>query len=160
MEPEMAVPCGDGRTFGQMRCKTALRIRALQALAMCAVIVCAAIVLAFPALALSPAQTVSDGISGVCRDDFKAHCANLPPGSKEALQCLQQNAPQVSSACREALAKLPTPEQISSIRSACRFDYIAHCSNVAPGGRDALQCLQQHASEASSGCREAMARVN
>ncbi len=155
MEPEMAVPCGDGRTFGRMRCKTALRIRALKALAMCA-----AIALAFPAWVPSPAQAVSDGISGVCRDDFKAHCASLPPGGKEALQCLQQNAGQASSACQEALAKLPTSEQISSIRSACRFDYITHCSNVAPGGRDALQCLQQHASEASSGCREAMARVN
>ena len=154
MEPKIVLPCEDGRTLGRMRCKMARRIRALKALAMCA-----AIALAFPAWVPSPAQAVSDGISGVCRDDFKAHCASQPPGSKEALQCLQQNAAQLSTVCQEALAKLPTAEQISSMRSACRFDYIAHCSSVAPGGRDALQCLQQHAAEASSGCREAMAKV-
>jgi hypothetical protein len=56
-----------------------------------------------------------------------------------------------------ALAQPPTDAQRSAIRGACRGDYANVCANVPTGGKEALQCLQQHQSEVSTKCREALA---
>src|SRR5262249_2263442 len=50
----------------------------------------------------------------------------------------------------------PTPEQQSAIRSACRADFMANCSGVTPGGRDALMCLQRNAAKLSPACQTAL----
>ena len=55
-----------------------------------------------------------------------------------------------------AFAQAPTDAQRSAIRSACRSDYIAHCSSVPPGGMASLQCLQKNMSSLSSGCKTAV----
>lgn len=58
-----------------------------------------------------------------------------------------------------AIAQAPTEAQKSAIRSACRSDFIAHCSSVTPGGVEAYQCLQSHMSGLSSGCQTAVRAV-
>jgi hypothetical protein len=55
-----------------------------------------------------------------------------------------------------AFSQAPTDAQRSAIRSACRSDYIAHCSSVPPGGMASLQCLQQNMSSLSSSCKTAV----
>lgn len=56
-----------------------------------------------------------------------------------------------------ARAQQPTDAQISAIRSACRSDFMANCSGVQPGGRDALQCLQRNVANLSPSCKSAVA---
>jgi hypothetical protein len=58
-----------------------------------------------------------------------------------------------------APARRPTQQQIGVIRAACRSDFISHCSGVAPGGPEALQCLERSKAEVSSRCRTALAAV-
>lgn len=58
-----------------------------------------------------------------------------------------------------ALAQAPTDAQKSAIRSACRSDFMAHCSSVTPGGVEAYQCLQKNMSSLSSGCQSAVRAV-
>ena len=58
-----------------------------------------------------------------------------------------------------AFAQAPTEAQKSAIRSACRSDFIAHCSSVTPGGMEAYQCLQKNMSSLSSGCQTAVRAV-
>ena len=58
-----------------------------------------------------------------------------------------------------AFAQAPTEAQKSAIRSACRSDFIAHCSSVTPGGVEAYQCLQKNMSNLSSGCQTAVRAV-
>src|SRR3954469_14924387 len=58
-----------------------------------------------------------------------------------------------------AVAQAPTEAQKSAIRSACRSDFIAHCSSVTPGGVEAYQCLQKNMSGLSSGCQTAVRAV-
>jgi len=55
-----------------------------------------------------------------------------------------------------AFAQAPTEAQKSAIRSACRSDFIAHCSSVTPGGAEAVQCLQKNVSSLSSACQTAV----
>jgi hypothetical protein len=54
------------------------------------------------------AQQLSDAqraaIKSACRGDYQNVCANVPPGTKDSLQCLVQHSAQVSSGCRDALA--------------------------------------------------------
>ena len=56
-------------------------------------------------------------------------------------------------------AQAPTEAQRSAIRSECRSDYMAHCSDVPPGGLASLQCLQKNMSSLSSGCQSAVRAV-
>src|SRR6476661_7927719 len=56
----------------------------------------------------------------------------------------------------EAAAQQPTKGQTNTLRSACRNDFIAHCSNVKPSGSAALTCLQRNAASLSSACRTAV----
>src|SRR6186713_2514859 len=58
-----------------------------------------------------------------------------------------------------AFAQAPTDAQKSAIRSACRSDFMAHCSSVTPGGVEAYQCLQKNMSSLSSGCQTAVRAV-
>jgi hypothetical protein len=59
-----------------------------------------------------------------------------------------------------AFAQAPTDAQRSAIRSACRSDYIAHCSSVPPGGLESLQCLQKNMASLSASCKSAVNAVS
>jgi hypothetical protein len=39
------------------------------------------------------------------------------------------------------------------MRSACRSDFMSHCSGVSPGGKEALACLQKNVSVLSPNCK-------
>lgn len=56
-------------------------------------------------------------------------------------------------------AQAPTDAQKSAIRSACRSDFMTHCSSVTPGGVEAYQCLKKNVSSLSSGCQSAVRAV-
>jgi hypothetical protein len=58
-----------------------------------------------------------------------------------------------------AFAQAPSDAQRAAIRSACRSDYIAHCSSVPPGGVESLQCLQKNMSSLSASCKTAVNAV-
>jgi len=56
-------------------------------------------------------------------------------------------------------AQQPTPEQQNAIRQSCRSDFMANCSGVQPGGREALQCLQRNSARLSAACQGAIAAI-
>jgi hypothetical protein len=56
----------------------------------------------------------------------------------------------------EAAAQQPAKAQESAIRSACRSDFMAHCSKVNPNGPGAMACLQRNAASLSPRCRAAV----
>ena len=58
-----------------------------------------------------------------------------------------------------AVAQEPTPDQQSAIRSNCRSDFMANCSGVPRGGKEALQCLKDNVAKLSSGCQQAVKAV-
>ena len=59
----------------------------------------------------------------------------------------------------QAAAQQPTKGQTNALRSACRKDFMAHCSNVNPSGPAALTCLQRNVASLSSACRTAVTAV-
>jgi hypothetical protein len=53
-------------------------------------------------------------------------------------------------------AAAPTAAQQNAIKAACRSDFMSHCSGVAPGGKDALMCLQRNVAALSPSCKDAV----
>ena len=56
-------------------------------------------------------------------------------------------------------AQQPSPAQRDAIRSACRSDFIANCSGIQPGGKEAFACLQGNETKLSASCRTAINAV-
>jgi hypothetical protein len=132
--------------------------------------------LAGHAAAPQPTQAQRDAIRGACRNDYMNHCANVPSGGAASLQCLQQNAPQLSPPCQQALASLnggnaaqppaqpaaPPPPPVSRrqeavlLRRDCGPDYRHYCADVQPGGGRAIACLIAHDTSLSQQCRSAL----
>ena len=57
-------------------------------------------------------------------------------------------------------AQQPTPAQRDAIRSSCRSDFMANCSGVQPGGKDALDCLKRNLAKLSGGCQAAVSAIS
>ncbi len=61
---------------------------------------------------------------------------------------------------QSAIAQQPTPAQTSAIRANCRSDFMANCSGVTPGGKDALECLKRNLGKLSGGCQAAVSAIS
>lgn len=59
-----------------------------------------------------------------------------------------------------AHAQQPTSAQTSAIRANCRSDFMANCSGVQPGGKDALECLKRNLAKLSGGCQAAVSAIS
>jgi hypothetical protein len=56
----------------------------------------------------------------------------------------------------QAAAQQPTEAQRDAIRAACRSDFMANCSGVQPGGKDAFECLLRNDAKLSPSCKTAV----
>jgi hypothetical protein len=56
-------------------------------------------------------------------------------------------------------AQQPTEAQREAIRASCRSDFIANCSGVTPGGKEAFECLMSHESSLSESCKMAVSAI-
>lgn len=131
---------------------------------------------AAPKPASAPTAAQQNAMKQACRSDFMAKCSGVTPGGKDALACLQRNVSTLSPSCKEvvsatmggapaaaaagpaavpaATAAAPTTAQQSAMKQACRSDFMAKCSGVAPGGKDALACLQRNVGTLSPSCKQ------
>jgi hypothetical protein len=73
---------------------------------------------------------------------------------QQALRCglgLLAVAAFAGTACAQ-----PTAAQQSALKANCRSDFMANCSSVRPGGKEALQCLQANVGKLSPACQSAV----
>jgi hypothetical protein len=56
-----------------------------------------------PAFSQAPTDAQRSAIRSECRSDYQAHCASVPPGGADSLQCLQKNMSSLSSGCQTAV---------------------------------------------------------
>ena len=81
-----------------------------------------------------------------------------PSGRAVALRAFAASA--ILTLANPAFSQAPTEAQRSAIKSECRSDYMARCSDVPPGGMASLQCLQKNMSQLSSSCQNAVRAVD
>lgn len=77
---------------------------------------------------------------------------------RDAALCALMAAAMLAAAT-SSFAQGPTEAQKEAVKSACRSDFMAHCSSVQPGGEAALQCLAKNMSSLSSGCAGAVKAI-
>src|ERR1700731_4446768 len=56
----------------------------------------------------------------------------------------------------QGAAQQPTEAQRDAIRAACRSDFMANCSGVHPGGKEAFECLLRNDAKLSPSCQAAV----
>ena len=127
---------------------------------------------------MSHCSSESPGTKGalVC---LQKNVARLSPGCKAAVSATLPPPPAAAKAApppppaappppRPAVAVTPPPTaapprrstaQSDALNAACGNDYLAHCASVAPGGKEALACLRQHAMELSVPCKRVLSRL-
>jgi cysteine rich repeat protein len=66
-------------------------------------------VVATPAFSQQPTDAQRSAIRSACRSDYMAHCASVPPGGMESLQCLRKNMSSLSSSCQRAVSAIEAP---------------------------------------------------
>jgi hypothetical protein len=65
----------------------------------------------------------------------------------------------LQAASHQAMAQQPTQAQRDAIRASCRSDFMANCSSVTPGGKEALECLLRNQAKLSAACNAAVSAV-
>lgn len=77
-----------------------------------------------------------------------------PPKAQPAKRPVQHPATAAAAPVQAATAQAgPTPSQQNAMRQNCRNDFMSKCSGVQPGGKEALECLQQNISGLSPACK-------
>jgi hypothetical protein len=56
-------------------------------------------------------------------------------------------------------AQQPSQDQINAVRQSCRSDFMANCSGVTPGGKDAIECLSRNSAKLSGACKTAVGAI-
>jgi hypothetical protein len=101
-----------------------------------------------------------------CTPDVQKFCSTAPAGAGQVLTCLEEHNNEISSECRTALATVkrhgpdrhggrPMPAWVRS----CVGDINTLCKNAARGEQQAEECLVQHRSALSSGCKAAIEKA-
>ncbi len=66
----------------------------------------------------TPTAAQQQAIRSACPNDFRSYCSGVSPGGAAALQCLEKNVAQLSSACQGAVkAVMPAASSSSSSTS-------------------------------------------
>jgi hypothetical protein len=88
-----------------------------------------------------------------CEAEVEQLCPEASDGFGRR-QCLEKRAQQLPEACQQQVRErlVRWKEERSRLVLACQADIKRFCPDVRPGGRQPLQCLQQHAQELSDGC--------
>jgi hypothetical protein len=83
-----------------------------------------------------------------------AAAAPPPPAPPKATVAKPPAKPAKPAAAAPVAPAAPTAAQQSAMRSACRSDFMSHCSGVSPGGKEALACLQRNVGALSPSCKK------
>jgi Cysteine rich repeat len=97
--------------------------------------------------------------SAVAAPPMTAQPITAPPLPAPPAAAVAAPRPAPAASRAATVPQRPSAKQLSTIRAACRSDFIAHCSGMQPGGRDALLCLERNQAEISQSCQSALAAI-
>jgi hypothetical protein len=110
----------------------------------------------YPAEAQRLIRVQGPPLRQACFTDYMKFCRGVPLGGGRAINCLNENANQLSQRCFQALTVRGLA--YAGALKSCRADYERLCAGVAPGWGRSLQCMRNSAPMLSPGCREALKR--
>ena len=103
-------------------------------------------------------------VESACAKDIKKYCSTVTPGEGRMIYCMQAHEDKISSKCAFELEDAATAIQTAAEALkvgviACKAEINGVCGKIKPGEGRIATCLLENKSTASSGCVEAIAKV-
>ena len=103
-------------------------------------------------------------LESACADDMKKYCTTVTPGEGRMVYCMQAHEDKISPKCayglEEAVTSLQTTaDALKDGMIACKAEITGVCGKTAPGEGRIATCLLENRSTASTGCAEAIKKI-
>jgi len=103
-------------------------------------------------------------LESACASDIKKYCRTVTPGEGRMIYCMQAHEDKISVKCafelEEAAANVQTAaDALKDGLIACKAEITGVCGKTVPGQGRIAACLIANKSTASSGCAEAIKKI-
>jgi Cysteine rich repeat len=103
-------------------------------------------------------------LESACAKDIKKYCSTVTPGEGRMIYCLQAHEDKIGPKCVFELEDAATTVQSAADALkdgviACKAEINGVCGNVKPGQGRIAACLLANKTTASTGCVEAIAKI-
>jgi hypothetical protein len=103
-------------------------------------------------------------LESVCAKDIKKYCSNVTPGEGRLVYCMQAYEDKISPSCAfeledAATSLLTTGDALKDAVMACKAEITGVCDKIQPGQGRIAACLLANKSTASTGCAEAIKKI-
>jgi hypothetical protein len=103
-------------------------------------------------------------LESACAKDIKKYCRTVTPGEGRMIYCMEAHEDKISAKCTFELGEAATSVQtaadaLKDAVIACKAEISGVCGKVLPGKGRIAACLLANKSTASSGCAEALKKI-
>jgi hypothetical protein len=103
-------------------------------------------------------------LESACAKDIKKYCSNVTPGEGRLIYCMQAYEDKISPSCafeleEAATSVLTTGDALKDAVMACKAEITGVCGKIQPGQGRIAACLLANKSTASTGCVEAIKKI-
>lgn len=103
-------------------------------------------------------------LEGACAKDIKKYCGTVTPGEGRMIYCMQAHEDKISPKCAFELGDAQSSVQSAADALkdgviACKAEISGVCGKTQPGQGRIAACLLANKSTASSGCVEALQKL-
>ena len=103
-------------------------------------------------------------LESACASDIKKYCRTVTPGEGRMIYCMQAHEDKISVKCAFELEEAATNVQTAADALkdgliACKAEITGVCGKTVPGQGQIAACLIANKSTASSGCAEAIKKI-
>ena len=103
-------------------------------------------------------------LESACAKDIKKYCSTVTPGEGRMIYCMQAHEDKISVKCAFELGEAATNVQTAADALkdgviACKAEINGVCGKTVPGQGRIAACLLANKSTASSGCAEALKKI-
>jgi hypothetical protein len=103
-------------------------------------------------------------LESACAKDIKKYCSTVTPGEGRMIYCMQAHEDKISSKCAFELGDAASSVQsaadaLKDAVIACKAEITGVCGKTPPGQGRIAACLLANKSTASSGCAEAIQKI-
>jgi hypothetical protein len=99
-----------------------------------------------------------------CRKDIKKYCSTVTPGEGRMIYCMEAHEDKISAKCafelRDAATSVQTAaDALKDAVIACKAEITGVCGKILPGQGRIAACLLENKSTASTGCADAIKKI-
>lgn len=103
-------------------------------------------------------------LENACAKDIRKYCRTVTPGEGRMIHCMEAHEDKISAKCafelRDAATSIQTvADTLKDTIIACKAEIAGVCGKTQPGQGRIAACLLANKSTASSGCAEAIKKI-